>query len=233
MIIDKVFKFLTKNIDISDDRKKEIENYEKTRARLIKIMIRTSKLSKFRLFLISQFMTFFGCGKVKKAPGTLASFMTVALWFLITTAFIKNNMTPLFEILFWSILIALCSLYSVIFTPIYTRNFDTYDHPSIVIDEVVGQLITLTLSYIVFRDYYVQESWILTKIVMFAHMFLSFLLFRTLDIAKPSIIGTIDRKYKNPFGVLLDDVLAGFIGAILIITLFLFYENAIIQLHQL
>lgn len=233
MILNKFFNFLTKNVDISKERKKEIENYEKTRARLIKIMIKTSKLSKFRLFLITQFMTFFGCGKVKKAPGTMASLMTVALWFLITLAFIKHNIAPIFEIAFWAIFIFLCSLYSVIFTPIYTRNFDTYDHPSIVIDEVVGQLITLTLSYIVFRDYYIQESWILTKIVMLAHMFLSFLLFRTLDIAKPSIIGTIDRKYKNPFGVLLDDVVAGLIGAALIIILFLFYENAIIHLHKL
>lgn len=158
--------------------------------------------------------------------------MTVVLWFLITVAFIKNNVSPIYEVVFWTITIVTCSIYSVIFTPIYTRNFDTYDHPSIVIDEVIGQLITLSISYIFYRDYYIQESWVLTKIVMLAHMFLSFLLFRTLDIAKPSIIGTIDRKYKNPFGVLLDDVVAGIVGAIVISTLFIFVEDAIIKLHQ-
>lgn len=66
MILNKFFNFLANNIDTSEERKKEIENYEKTRTRLIKIMIKTSKLSKFRLFLITQFMTFFGCGLVKK-----------------------------------------------------------------------------------------------------------------------------------------------------------------------
>lgn len=231
MIKNKILDLIEGSFDTSEKKRREVDEYKKKRSRLIKIMIKTSKLSKFRLFWINQFMTLFGCGKIKTAPGTLASFITVGIWFLITLSFAKNSISPLIEGAIWTTVILVFSLYSIIFTPIYTRNFDRYDHPSIVIDEVIGQLIALTLSYSVVREFYHQESWLLPKIVMLAHMFLSFLLFRTLDIAKPSLIGVIDRNIKNPFGVILDDIVAGFASAIFIIFLFKFYESSIMQLH--
>ncbi len=230
--LDKILDYISNKFDTSEERRSEIENYEKKRTRLIQIAAKTPKLSKFKLFWINQFMTLFGCGRIKIAPGTIASFVTVEVWFIITLSFVQNNTSPLVEGIFWISIILVSSLYAVIFTPIYTRDMEYYDHPSIVIDEVIGQLITLCLSYIVVRQYYHQESWILPKMVMLAHMFLSFLLFRTLDIAKPSVIGYIDRNVKNPFGVMLDDIVAGLVGGILMVALFLFYENAIIDLHN-
>ena len=38
----------------------------------------------------------------------------------------------------------------------------------------------------------------------------AFLLFRLFDILKPPPIGHFDRKWKNGFGVMFDDVLAAF-----------------------
>ena len=104
-LINKTLDLIAGKVDTSEERKKEIENYKRVRSRLIKIMIKTSKLSKFRLFLITQFMTFFSCGKIKTAPGTVASFMTVAIWFFITITFAKNNTNPIIEICFWSFII--------------------------------------------------------------------------------------------------------------------------------
>jgi phosphatidylglycerophosphatase A len=44
---------------------------------------------------------------------------------------------------------------------------------------------------------------------------LSFLLFRYFDIAKPSIIGRLDREAKGGVGVMGDDIVAGFAAGIL------------------
>ena len=44
---------------------------------------------------------------------------------------------------------------------------------------------------------------------------LSFVLFRYFDIAKPSIIGRIDREAKGGIGVMGDDIIAGFAAGIL------------------
>lgn len=231
-IISKILDYISSKFDTSEERRVEIEYYDKKRARLIQMAAKTPKLSKFKLFWINQFMTLFGCGRIKIAPGTIASFVTVEVWFIVTLSFVKNSTSPLVEGVIWTSFILIASLYAVIFTPIFTKDSEDYDHPSIVIDEVIGQLITLCISYTVVREYYHQESWILPKMVMLAHMFLSFLVFRTLDIAKPSIIGYIDRNIKNPFGVILDDIVAGLIGAFLMVALFLFYESSIMDLHN-
>ena len=37
-----------------------------------------------------------------------------------------------------------------------------------------------------------------------------FFLFRVFDIFKPFPIGYVDKKFKNSFGIILDDILAGF-----------------------
>ena len=44
---------------------------------------------------------------------------------------------------------------------------------------------------------------------------LSFIYFRLFDIYKPSLIGRIDREVKGGYGVVLDDVLAGFFAGLL------------------
>ncbi len=51
-----------------------------------------------------------------------------------------------------------------------------------------------------------------------SHLFgiaLSFVLFRLFDIWKPSVIGRIDREVKGGWGVMGDDLLAGFFAGLL------------------
>ena len=83
-----------------------------------------------------------------------------------------------------------------VFIPRYLNDHPTKKDPSeIVIDEVLGQLIALTVCETFFE------------------LGLAFVLFRILDIAKPWPISWADRlegsPVKNTVGILLDDMIAG------------------------
>lgn len=67
-----------------------------------------------------------------------------------------------------------------------------HDHPSIVWDEVVGYLITMTA---------VPPQWIWVAV--------GFALFRIFDILKPWPVRAIDQRVGGGFGIMLDDALAG------------------------
>ena len=73
------------------------------------------------------------------------------------------------------------------------------DSPAIVIDEVAGQWIALLL--------------VPADPVAYG---MGFVLFRLFDVAKPWPIGLIDRHVKGGFGVMLDDVVAGGIAALVL-----------------
>ena len=83
----------------------------------------------------------------------------------------------------------------------------THDHPAIVWDEWVGLLVTMTL---------VPLS-IVTVILGFA-------LFRFFDILKPWPIGLADKKVSGGMGIMIDDVLAGVMAAIVLHLLLLVFD---------
>ena len=147
----------------------------------------------------------FGIGFFKYAPGTLASFITCLIFYTLWSFFgIKNLFFPF---LFFVIIIFIYS--SILIDKFYRGN----DAREIVIDEFVGQSIPLLTMINIelklklittpFMDY-PTETWIL----------LSFVLFRFFDILKPFPINLIDKKFKNGFGIILDDIVAGMFAAI-------------------
>lgn len=71
--------------------------------------------------------------------------------------------------------------------------FQEKDSGKIVIDEVVGYLVTMTA---------IPFDW--------RYIVAGFFLFRLFDIVKPPPANWFDRKLKNGYGVVLDDVAAGF-----------------------
>lgn len=77
------------------------------------------------------------------------------------------------------------------------RYYGVADDGRIVIDELVGYLVTVA---------FLPFSW-LTALV-------GFLFFRLFDIVKIPPANWIDRKLKNGVGVVLDDVVAGIYGAV-------------------
>ncbi len=156
-------------------------------------------------------ITFFNCGKFKYGPGTLTSFLCLPIWLIINYCFYLANFSIITTHLFWSLLLISLFLFGIQTIPLYSKNFDQEDHPSIVLDEVVGQLSTLLLSYLPVAKYYFKASF--SQLVIL-HLICAFILFRVFDIFKPSIIKTIDNM-KGSIGIMLDDVAAAIIAALI------------------
>ena len=77
----------------------------------------------------------------------------------------------------------------------YLGEDRTADPSEVVLDEVVGCLVTLAAVPL-------SAPWLLA----------GFVVFRVLDIGKPPPIGTIDRRWHGGLGVMADDVVAGLMG---------------------
>ena len=151
------------------------------------------------------FVTFFGIGTIRYAPGTITS--------LITTLFLFSS----FHILNLSntiILVALIAIFLFSFLAVanYIKDETNKDPKEVVIDEVIGQSIPIYLYEIAHGTTKDSKESVLFYIYIF-------ILFRFFDIKKPFPINFFDRKFKNSFGVIMDDVIAGFY---VILTLILF-----------
>jgi len=151
------------------------------------------------------FVTFFGIGKIKLAPGTCASILTTIILFYFFHIMKISN-----EIILMSLIIIFAfSFYGV---QIYIEKKDNKDPKEVVIDEVIGQSIPLYLYEISHggnKDF--QETMM--------YYICIFLLFRFFDIKKPFPINFIDKKYKNCFGVIFDDFIAGLYTVITLVVL--------------
>ena len=91
--------------------------------------------------------------------------------------------------------------------------FDSKDPQEIVIDEVVGQMLTL-LALPIYETLYPLPT--------IYYCVPAFLLFRLFDIWKPFPISYIDKNIQGSLGIMLDDILASFYS-IIILTLILFF----------
>ena len=150
------------------------------------------------------FVTLFGIGKISKIPGSIASLITTIFLFIL---FHTLNISPNF-ILTFVIIIFFISLYSV---NIFIKDLDNKDPKEVVIDEFIGQSIPICLYEIAHQG--TRET---TQVLTF--YFIMFILFRVFDIAKPYPVSYYDKKFKNSFGVILDDVCAGlYVVAILVL----------------
>ena len=141
------------------------------------------------------FVTLFGVGKIKKIPGSVASLATVFfLFFLFHIINIDPNIFLIFLIIIFFI-----SLYAI---NIFINDLKDKDPKEIVIDEFIGQSIPISL-YEIAHDATKDINEVLT------FYFIMFILFRIFDISKPYPINYYDKKFKNSFGVIMDDVCAG------------------------
>ena len=156
--------------------------------------------------LNSMFVTFFGIGKVKKIPGTFASLVTtLLLYFLFHILNISPNI-----ILFTVIIIFLISLYAV---NIFIKDLSNKDPKEVVIDEVIGQSIPLYL-------YEVSHNMPKDSNDTLKFYLIIFILFRFFDIAKPFPVNYFDKNFKNSFGVIMDDIVAG-LYVVLVLILYM------------
>ena len=142
------------------------------------------------------FVTMFGLGKIKYIPGTIGSLATVLiLYFCFHILNINSNLILL------GILIIF--LYSFIAVANHTKNNENKDPGEIIIDEFIGQSIPIFL-------YEVSHGTIKEPDEAIIFYGVCFILFRYFDIVKPFPVSYFDKKHKNSFGVIMDDVCAGF-----------------------
>ena len=142
------------------------------------------------------FVTMFGLGKIKFIPGTIGSLATVLiLYFCFHILNINSNLILL------GILIIF--LYSFIAVANHTKNNENKDPGEIIIDEFIGQSIPIFL-------YEASHGTVKEPDEAIIFYGVCFILFRYFDIVKPFPVSYFDKKHKNSFGVIMDDVCAGF-----------------------
>ncbi|MCP4970088.1 MAG: phosphatidylglycerophosphatase A [Arcobacter sp.] len=133
------------------------------------------------------FLTVFYSGLSKKAPGTVGSFVSLLLGLLLLQFL---DVSTLFLL---SLLVTVIAVKQI---DIYEKEVGEHDSKEIVIDELAGMWLALSICGIT------NDNMIIMSILAFAF-------FRLFDIWKPSIIGRIDKNVKGGWGVMGDDILAG------------------------
>jgi len=133
------------------------------------------------------FLTVGFSGLSPKAPGTVGSLISLLI------------LLPLIPYLHVSTIFLLSLLISVLAVKqidIYEKEVGIHDGKEIVIDELAGMWIAISICGITQENMMIMAP-------------LAFVYFRLFDIWKPSIIGKIDRDVKGGWGVMGDDLVAG------------------------
>ena len=141
------------------------------------------------------FVTMFSLGRIGLIPGTFGSLATVI--FLFICFHILNISSNIILII-----LVITFAYSFIAIKNYTKNNENKDPGEIIIDEFIGQAIPIYLYEISHGTVKTMDQAVIIYIVCF-------ILFRFFDILKPFPVSYFDKKHKNSFGVVMDDVCAG------------------------
>ena len=142
------------------------------------------------------FVTMFGLGKIPKIPGTFGSLATIIiLYFFFHILNLSSNL----------ILTFLIVVFILSFTAVahHIKENENKDPKEVIIDEFIGQSIPIYLYEI---SHGTEKS--PNEALIFYGI--CFVLFRFFDIAKPFPVSFFDKNFKNSFGVIMDDVFAGF-----------------------
>ena len=124
--------------------------------------------------------TFFYLGKIPIAPGSIGSLAALLIW----------QFLPL-DYLIQVIILFLLFIIGIISSRKVSKELNNQDPSEIIIDEIVGMGIALFML----------------PHEMILYLF-AFIIFRILDIFKPSFIYNV-QKLPNGWGIMLDDVIAG------------------------
>ena len=144
----------------------------------------------------SLLVTMFGLGKIKIIPGTFGSFATIIfLYFFFHILKLSPNIILLCLVIIF--------IYSFIAVASHIKDKENKDPKEVIIDEFIGQSIPIYLYEI---SHGTEKS---SNDAIFFYG-VCFVLFRFFDIIKPFPVNFFDKNFKNSFGVIMDDVCAGF-----------------------
>jgi phosphatidylglycerophosphatase A len=124
----------------------------------------------------------FGAGLLPLAPGTAGTLIGIPVVILF-------QFLPTAVMLLGVLLIVLLSVW---LAGAVTRQIGIEDHPSIVIDEIAGYVVAMTMIPLTW--------WTVT---------VGFVIFRLFDVYKPPPANWLDRNCTGGFGITADDVVAG------------------------
>ena len=142
------------------------------------------------IFLIKAFVTVFGIGYIRIAPGTFGSLFAILVWY------ISINYLNIYFFYIVLIIVFICSYKAI---NIYLRNENKDDPSEVVIDEFIGQ----SLPLIFLLQFNVYE------------VLLAFSSFRWFDIFKIYPVNKVEN-IEGANGVIMDDVVAGIYSLIII-----------------
>jgi len=142
------------------------------------------------------FVTMFGLGKIPKIPGTFGSLATVVILYLFFHIFNMSSNIILIGLI-------IIFFYSFSAVALHIKNNENKDPKEVVIDEFIGQSIPIYLYEI---SHGIEKN--PNEAIIFYGI--CFVLFRYFDIVKPFPVSFFDKNFKNSFGVIMDDVCAGF-----------------------
>ena len=150
------------------------------------------------------FVTMFGLGKVPKIPGTFGSLATVIVLYFFFHIFNVSSNTILIGLI-------IIFIYSFSAVAAHIKDNDNKDPKEVIIDEFIGQSIPIYLYEI---SHGIEKS--SDEAIIFYSI--CFVLFRFFDITKPFPVSFFDKNFKNSFGVIMDDVCAGFYVVVSLIS---------------
>ena len=154
------------------------------------------------------FVTMFGLGRIPKIPGTFGSLATVILLYIFYHIL---DLSPLLIFVFLIIIF----VFSFKAVALHIKNNDNKDPKEVVIDEFIGQSIPI---YVYEISHGTEKSY--DEAIIFYGA--CFILFRFFDIVKPFPVNFFDKKFKNSFGVIMDDICAGFYVVLTLISFMIF-----------
>lgn len=130
----------------------------------------------------------FGTGLMPKAPGTFGTLPAIVLVWLFAPLDVAAYMG----------VVVFAAIIGIYLCGATAKAMGEHDAPAIVWDEIAGYMIAMIA---------VPVSW--------QSLLLAFVLFRIFDIIKPWPISWLDKKVDGGFGIMLDDIVAGFITLVL------------------
>lgn len=149
------------------------------------------------------FLSFFGTGYSPKAPGTVGSFATIPLLY----GFYLLKL----DLWVYLLITAALTVIACFVTERIQKQRGLHDPGWIVIDEVLGMMVTWSFCYLQFDFYTITAV---------------FIIFRVFDIFKIWPATYFDKKVTHGSGTILDDIVSGIFAGIVILIGKFFLQNS-------